>query len=92
MDDYDLIVELPPGDEERRLQMVCARLRRMGLELNLVPATGHYQVAVVVGEVGVSIAEPKSLQDVLCLWGYLTSGPAGQALIAEARRLAGGLQ
>lgn len=82
--DYDLIAKPPRGDEQRRLQTACARFQRKGMELNWVPATGHFLVAVVVGEVAVPIAEPKDLDAALCLWGYL-DGQDGQALIAAAR-------
>jgi hypothetical protein len=87
MTGYDLIVKPARGDEQRRLQTACARLQRRGLELNWVPATGHYLVGVVVGEIGIPIAEPKSLQDVLCLCGWL-DGLEGKARIAAARAAA----
>ncbi len=85
--DYDLIAKPPRGDEQRRLQTACARLQRRGLELNWVPATGRYLVGVIVGEVGVPIAEPKDLDAALCLCGWL-DGQEGQARIAAARAAA----
>lgn len=87
MTDYDLIAKPARGDEQRRLQTACARLQLRGLELNWLPATGRYMVAVVVGEIGVPIAAPESLQDVLCLCGWL-DGQEGQARIAAARAAA----